>query len=167
MSRARRSRDFLKGYIGKDLVKSLLEASDYRVWNYSYEDTWLDAKSKQASENSDTGRRLRKSPDLLVYDDQNIFLVEVKTRTNIRPYIHSQEINDLKEFWNDSIFVLVAPTEDVFYVRKTKEFEIEPPESYIYFDLSKFSKFQDFFPKVSDEMITHHREIALALLKVL
>ena len=84
MSARQRSDNFLKGLLGRDIVKFMLEGAKYTVCSYSYEDTLLDAMSKRTSEtsNSSTGRRLRKSPDLLVYDDKNIMLVEVKTRGN-------------------------------------------------------------------------------------
>ena len=82
MTARERSNNFLKGILGKDIVKFMLERSGYTVCSCSYEDNLLDAISKRNSQtsNSNTGRRLRRSPDLIVYDDKNIMLVEVKTR---------------------------------------------------------------------------------------
>jgi hypothetical protein len=94
--------NYLKGFIGTDMVKSLLERSGYTVRHYGYEYTLLDVMSKRTSKNlgSKTGRRIRKSPDLLVYDDQDIMLVEVKTRLTLPPIMNTREIESLKEFWD-------------------------------------------------------------------
>jgi hypothetical protein len=76
----------LKGSLGVVLVKELLESSGYTVCHYGYEYTMKDALSKRTfkKSNSTTGRRIRSSPDLLVYDDKEvIMLVEVKTRYHI------------------------------------------------------------------------------------
>jgi Holliday junction resolvase len=158
----------LKGYFGKDLVKSLLERSGYTVCHYGYEDTLLDAMSKRTAKtsNSNTGRRIRKSPDLLVYDDENIMLVEVKTRGKSPPYINADETNSLKEFWNDAILAIVVPDGNVFYAKRTNELEIHPNRSYVYYPLSYFEKFQDIFTRVRDEDISHYKEIALQISQI-
>ena len=146
----------------------MLEGSGYTVCSYSYEDTLLDAMSKRTSEtsNSCTGRRLRKSPDLLVYDEKNIMLVEVKTRGNPRPYIRTDEINALKEFWNDSILIFVVPNDIVFYAKKTEELKASEPNCYVYLNMSEFQKLEDIFTRVNSEDIAHYREIMKKILQI-
>jgi len=165
-----RSENFLKGILGKDIVKFMLERSGYTVCSYGYEETLLDAMSKRTfqTSNSNTGRRLRKSPDLLVYDDKTIMLVEVKTRGRARPWIRGEEISELKEFWNDSILVFVVPDDTVFYARRTEELEAElyTPNSNIYPNLSKFQNFQDIFTRVSSEDLSYYRNIVLQILQI-
>ena len=80
MAKSFRPDNYLMGYFGKDLIKRMLEDSRYTVCHYGYEDTLLDYMSKRTSKtsNSSTGRRLRKSPDLLVYDENAVYLVEIK-----------------------------------------------------------------------------------------
>jgi Holliday junction resolvase len=143
----------------------MLERSGYTVCSYAYEDTLLDAMSKRTSQtsNSKTGRRIRKSPDLLVYDDKNIMLVEVKTRGKSPPLIHASEIEILKEFWNDAILVVIVPDGNIFYAQRINELEIQPLTQY---PLSDFEKFQDIFTKVSSEDISHYKNIALQILRV-
>lgn len=159
------SDNYLKGYFGKDLVKSLLETSGYTVCHYGYEDTLLDAMSKCTSKtsNSVTGRRIRKSPDLLVYDDQNIMLAEVKTRLTLPPRIKPSEIEMLKEFWKDAIVVLLVPDENVFYAQRIDEIEL--PHGF-YLSLADFRKLKDVFTNVSDEHISHYKEIAFPLFQL-
>jgi Holliday junction resolvase len=158
------SDNYLKGYFGKDLVKSMLERSGYTVCHYGYEDTLLDVMSKRTSKtsNSNTGRRIRKSPDLLVYDDQNIMLAEIKTRLKLPPMINPSEIEILKEFWNDAILVVIVPDENIFYAQKIAE--LETPKGY-YLSLSDFKKLQDIFKRVSDEHISHYKGITLPILQ--
>jgi len=150
-----------------EIVKAMLEKSGYTVCHYGYEITLLDAMSKRTSKksNSTTGRRMRSSPDLLVYDDQNIMLVEVKTRGKSPPYIKADEISNLKEFWNDSILVFLVPDGNVFYAKRTNELEIQPSASYVQYSLSYFERFQDIFTRVRPEAISHYKEMALLILQ--
>lgn len=160
------SDNYLKGYFGKDLVKSLLETSGYTVSHYGYEDTLLDVMSKRTSKtsNSPTGCRIRKSPDLLVYDDEKIMLTEVKTRLTLPPMINSSDIRILKEFWNDSILVLVVPVGDIFYAREVDQ--LATPQGR-YLSLSDFKQLPDTFTRVKEEHISHYKKIALPILQTL
>jgi hypothetical protein len=160
------SDNYLKGYIGKDLVKSLLETSGYTVCHYGYEDTLPDVMSKRTSKtsNSPTGRRIRKSPDLLVYDDEKIMLTEVKTRLTSPPVINSGEIRILKEFWNDSILVLVVPVKDIFYAQEVNQ--LATLQGY-YLSLSDFRQLSHIFTRVKEEHLSHYRRITLPILQTL
>ena len=120
----------------------MLERSGYTVYHYGYEDTLLDAMSKRTSKtsNSKTGRRIRKSPDLLVYDDQTIMLVEVKTRGKSPPVIDFSEIEILKEFWNDAVLVVIVPDGNIFYAQRINELEIQPNDNYLLPNFKKLSQ---------------------------
>lgn len=159
----------MKGNLGKEIVRSLLERSGYTVSLYGYEETMLDAKSKRTFKKSSsmTGRRLRSSPDLLVYDDEDvIMLVEVKTRGQSPPIMNAEEINNLKEFWNDSILVLLVPDGNFLYAEKVEELERMPEHSHFYYQLSNFKEFQDIFTRVRPDDIKHYRGIVLEMLKI-
>ena len=151
----------LKGNAHKEIVKVMLEKSGYLVHPYGYESNLSSVKSKltKYTRNSKTVRRIRSSPDLLIYDDQknDLMLVEVKMRKDPSPKIRPRLIRRLKEFWNDSILVLVVPHDNVFYAQKISELETKP----VYYRLADFEKLQDIFTRVSAEDISHHKEIAL------
>ena len=157
--------NFLKGSIGTDIIKSLLETSGYTVCHYGYEYTLLDAMSKRTSKtsNSDTGRKIRKSPDLLVYDYQEIMLVEVKTRFSLPLTINSFEMEIMKKFWDDALLVVIVPDENVFYAQRVSE--IEGPFGY-YLSLEDFNKIDEVFSKVKDEDILHYKEITSSILQL-
>jgi len=123
--------DLLKGSQIKDLIKVLLQKSGYSVFPYGYETTISEIRNKLAekgTKNSRTVRRIRSSPDLLVYDQEkkDLMLVEVKMRrapreTSIK---YLKRIADYKKFWNDSILVVIAPCGDIMYAQKVSELEV-------------------------------------------
>jgi hypothetical protein len=151
----------LKGNVYKDMAKLLLEKSGYTVYPYGYESTFSHVKSKLAknTRNSRTVRRIRSSPDLLVYDEQrnDLMLVEVKMRTQIPPRIKPRLIENYKEFWSDSILVLVIHEGNVFYAQKISELETRQE----YYPISDFEMLQDIFTRVRPSDISHFKENAL------
>ncbi len=150
----------LKGNFYKDMIRVMLQKSGYSVCPYGYESTLSDVKSKLTEEtrNSKTGRRIRCSPDLLVYDDQNVMLVEVKMRSKSPPMIRASEIKNVKEFWNDSILVVVVPEDNIFYAQEMSKLEFQKTD---YYQLSDFEKFQDIFTRVQFKDISYYKDIVL------
>jgi hypothetical protein len=157
--------DVLKGNAYKEIVKVLLLNAGYKVYPYGYESTFSDVKSKLTKDtrNSKTVRRIRSSPDLLVYDDQknDLMLVEVKNRNYLPPKIKPRQIENYKEFWNDSILVLVVPEGNVFYAQRIGELETRQ----VYYRLTDFEEFQHIFTRVRTEDISHYKDIALQNMK--
>lgn len=159
----------LKGNAYKDIVRVMLQKSGYAIYNYGYESPFADVKSKltKTTRNSKTVRRIRSSPDLLVYDDQknDLKLVEVKMRGSMPPAIKPRLIKTYKEFWNDSILVLVVPENsvfnNVFYAQKISELETRP----VCYRMADFDKFQHVFTRVRDETISHFKCTALQTMK--
>ena len=88
-------------------------------------------------------------------------LVEVKMRDSDKPQIKPYLIRRLKEFWKDSILVLVVPHDNVFYAQKISELETKP----VYYRLADFEKFQDVFTRVRTECISHYKDIAQQTMK--
>lgn len=151
----------LKGNIFKDLVKLLLEQSGYSVYPYGYESTLstIKASLKKDTKSSRTVRRIRSSPDLLVFDEQkgDLMLVEIKMRKHLQPNIKQRTIENYKEFWSDSILVLVVPKDNVFYAQKISELETREK----YYRLADFDKFQDIFTRVTEEDLNDFKSRAL------
>lgn len=151
----------LKGNIYKDIVKLLLEKSGYTVYPYGYESTFSHVRSQltRNTRNSRTVRRIRSSPDLLIFDEQrnDLMLVEVKMRTQVPPRIKPRQIENYKEFWSDSILVVVVPKDNVFYGQKVSELETRKE----YYRIADFEKLQDIFTRVSAEDFSHFKDMAL------
>ena len=159
----------LEGNKIKDLIRVLLEKSGYLVVPYGYESTLSNIKRKlnvKDAKNSRTVRRIRSSLDLLVYDDEekDLMLVEVKmrrARKETRVLIYAKRIANIKEFWSDSILVVVVPSGNVFYAQKVSELEIKET----YNAIKDFEKFQNVFIRVKTEDLSHFKTKALQIMK--
>ena len=157
--------DLLEGAAIKELVKIMLEKSGYTVYPYGYEGPFADVKKKLTeteTKKSRTVRRIRSCPDLLVYDEteKDLFLIEVKMRRapkETRVLIYRRLIDSYKEFWNESILVVVVPCGKVFYAQRISE--LVPKEEYD--ATTEFLGIEDFFCRISEEDLVHFREKAL------
>jgi len=158
----------LEGNQIKEVVKVMLEKSGYLVLPYGYESTLSGLRRRlgeKGTKKSRTVRRIRFSPDLLVYDGErkDLMLVEVKMRnarkeTKILIYPHFMA--NYKEFWNDSILVVV-PCGNIFYAQSVGELEVKGE----YDATLEFEKFEDFFVRVKKEDISHFKTKALQIIK--
>ena len=159
--------DMLKGDQVKGLVKILLEKAGYSVLPYGYESTLSDMKKKLSGKdvrNSRTARRIRATPDLLVFDEErkDVMLVEVKMRSAPKETsIKYLRITYYREFWGDSILVVLVPCGNVFYAQKVSELEIKQT----YNARKDFERFEDVFTKVKAEDVSDFRDKALQIMK--
>lgn len=158
---------WLKGGTIKELIKALLENAGYSTFPYGYESTFSYVTKKmreKGSKNSPTARRIKASPDMLIYDDKrkDVMLVEIKMRsapkvTNVT-YLR---LKRYKDFWNDSILVVVVPCGDVLYAQKINELEIKQN----YNLLTEFEKFEDVFIRVNNADLSKFKSRALEIMK--
>jgi hypothetical protein len=161
--------DLIEGGAIKELIKVLLEKSGYTVYPYGYESTFSDVRRKlteKETKNSRTVRRIRSSPDFLVYDEikKDLMLVEVKMRRAPKEnkiLIYGEKIAGYKEFWNDSILVIVVPCSKVFYAQGVSELEVRQE----YDATTDFQRLEDIFTRVKEEDVVHFREKALKSLE--
>ena len=162
--------NMLKGNQMKELIKVLLEKSGYEVFPYGYESSFLDLKKKlreKGTKNSRTVRKIRSSPDLLVYDDRrkDLMLVEIKmrrapTEKGVILYTDPLRISCYKEFWNDAILVLAIPSGNVLYAQRLGELEIRRK-----YDVSiDFDRLEDIFTRVDTEDLLYFRSEALKIM---
>ena len=110
--------------------------------------------------------RIRYSPDLLVYDDTNrrLLLVEVKMRTANsanKIFFNSYRISRYKEFYDDTILVLVVNAGDVFYAQKI---EVLDSSKDCYDVTTEFQKFEVFFDRVQEADLSQFRNKALEII---
>jgi len=160
--------DLLKGSQIKDLIKVLLQKSGYSVFPYGYESTFSEIRNKlseKGTKNSRTVRRIRSSPDLLVYDKEkkDLMLVEVKMRgaPKVTSIKFLKRITDYKEFWSDSVLVIIVPCGDIMYAQRVSELEVKQT----YNALADFDKFGEIFTRVKAEDISHYKEKALQIME--
>lgn len=158
---------WLKGGSIKELIKALLENAGYSTFPYGYESTYSYITKKmreKGAKNSSTARRIKSSPDMLVYDDErkDVMLVEVKMRSAPKVTdVTYLRLRRYKDFWHDSILVIVVPCGDVLYAQKINELEIK--QSYNL--LTEFEKFEDIFTRVNNTDLSKFKSHALEIMK--
>lgn len=154
-----------KGNIFKELVKVLLEKSDYLVIPYGYENPFSNLKKKLSDARSPTAVRIRSSPDLLIYDEQSgdVRLVEVKMSSYESPRFKPTQIETYKHFWNDAVLVIVLPFENVFYAQEIAKLGIKEQ----YDPKSDFRRIQEIFVKISAEDLRNYGTVACNLIKAM
>lgn len=159
----------LEGNQIKEVVKVLLEKSGYLVLPYGYESTLSGLRRRlgeKGTKKSKTVRRIRSSPDLLVYDDEkkDLMLIEVKMRRAKKAtkiLIYAKMMANYKEFWNDSILVVVVPCGNIFYAQRVGKLQVKEE----YDATLDFEKFEDVFTRVKKEDISHFKTRALRIMK--
>jgi hypothetical protein len=161
--------NLLLGKLITDVISLLLQKSGYLVIPYGYESTHPSLLKKIHDGEiiqTKTVKRIRYSPDLLVYDDVNrsLVLVEVKMRTaNQENKIRFDfyRIARYKEFYDDAILVLVVNTGDIFYAQKIEALD----SSRQYYNVTtEFQKFEVFFDRVEEDDLSHFRNKALEIM---
>jgi hypothetical protein len=172
-ARHEKEKDFfnnvLEGNQIKEVVKVMLEKSGYLVLPYGYESTFSGLRRRlgeKGTRKTRTVRRIRASPDLLVYDSEkkDLMLVEIKMRNapnETKILIYSSLIANYKEFWNDSVLVIVVPCGNIFYAQSVGELEVKEE----YDATREFEKFEDVFARVKEEDISHFKTKALQIIK--
>jgi hypothetical protein len=115
----------------KEVLCVLLQLSGYTVLPYGYEMTLsgLAQEFKHISKTrTGTIKRIRNSPDLLVYDSktEELMLVEVKVRNapNEKSVpIKKGAIEPYQKYWKDAYFLIAIPVGGIFYAIKISELD--------------------------------------------
>ena len=158
----------LEGNQIKEIIKVLLEKSGYLVLPYGYESTLSGLRRRlgeRGTRKSRTVRRIRSSPDLLVYDDEkkDLMLIEVKMRKakkETKILIYARMTANYKEFWNDSFLVVVVPCGNIFYAQRIGELQVKEE----YDATLDFEKFENIFSRVKKEDISYFKTKALEIM---
>jgi len=74
----------------------------------------------------------------------------------VPPQVKPRLIRNYKEFWDDSILVLVVPEDNVFYAQKIRELETRKA----FYRLVDLEKLQDIFTRIREEDLKHFQEKA-------
>jgi hypothetical protein len=154
--------NLLDGHFHKDLVRVILEMSGYEVYPYGYESFLTPIKikfEKKKIKHTEISRKIRCTPDLLVYDpdSQILNLVEVKSRrwdwTND---VAIDSLHVYKNYWQGSILVMVLPAGHFFYAQNVDKLSERKDDV---FDLNKeFDWFENIFEKVELDTLHSYKQ---------
>ncbi len=148
------------GAAAKEILRSLLESSGYGVYPFGYESSLSTLKTHiwdKGFENTDIVQRIRSMPDYIVSTESDLQLVEVKFRRKSdregQPgvFLKNRDINRYKQFWGESIIVLLSPHADHFFAQSVRKII---PGSYEtkWFSYSDFHSLSSIFPAVAEKL---------------
>jgi len=155
-------RNLMQGKFGELILESLLNHYNYSTFPYGYENILRNVGSNLSRNNSVNAKRLRSSPDLIVNDryKNEIEFIEVKT-TNVAPdkyAIESAKFNSYRDFWGNSILVVIEISNLAIYASRISEIKIDEKKSTkskIFIDFSSnFKPINKYFPNISDEELS-------------
>ncbi len=164
-------RDLIKGHVAKEMVRGLLEDSGYNAYALGYESLLSQIRydiQKKHPPQTDSIKRLRSTPDLLVCDEHTgqTWFTEVKFRRVDNPNeveLKAESLVWYQKYWNDSVLVAVIPVGQVFYgqyVNKFEELKYSDKNEVFVFDLEKeFVPITEIFPKIKIETIADYVEL--------
>ena len=145
-------RNLLAGHFHKDLIRVILEESEYEVYPYGYESFLTPLKikfEKGEIKQTEISKKIRSTPDLLVYDPENktVELLEVKSRRWDRTDdVLIKALPKYQKYWRDSILVIVLPAGHFFYAQRVSDLESKTAD----FDMNKeFMWFEEIFTKIN------------------
>lgn len=159
--------DRVVGAAAKEILRSLLESCGYTVYPFGYESTFSAVKQRlrqKRLEKNNLAQRIRSMPDFLVTHDQELpQLVEVKFRkiweTQGRPNISfgNWEIGRYKQYWPESVVVLLSPFGDRFFAQYVKSLDLQG-DSYgrTLFEYTDFSSLSSIFPLTTGKLGPFH-----------
>ncbi len=148
------------GAAAKEILRSLLESSGYKVYPFGYESSLSTLKIHiwdRGFENTDIVQRIRSMPDYIVSTEKNLELIEVKFRRKSdkegQPgvFLKNRDINRYKQFWGESTIVLLSPHGDRFFAQSARDVI---PGSYEtkWFPYSDFHSLSTIFPAVGEKL---------------
>ncbi len=100
-------------------------------------------------------------PDLIVEGRDELWLAEVKFRTNKEVPGRGQavrfknwDILKCKQYWSEALLVMLTPYGERFYARRMVDLEVDPQNTndYTWFEFDAFKKLPDFFPAVAGKL---------------
>jgi len=151
--------DLLEGYYFKEIVRTILDMSGYMVFPYGFESAFSYIKiqlHKERIKDTRTVRRVRSSPDLLVYDANKgrVWLVEVKSRNfDDETRVIIDKIEWYHRYWKDAILVTIIPHGHWFYAQYVWKLEVKNE-----YNLRKeFERLEDLFPDIETDTLYHFK----------
>jgi len=129
------------------------------VFPYGFESTFSYIKIQlQARKIKDTPtiRRIRSSPDLLVYDteEEEVWLVEVKSRNyDDETSVSIDKVDMYRRYWRDSILVVVVPHGHWFYAQYVQKLDVKNE----YNLREDFEELEDIFSNINTDVLYHFK----------
>jgi hypothetical protein len=159
--------DRVKGAAAKEILRGLLESSEYDVYPFGYESTLSVLKRRLGDKrlgDNPVSQRIRSMPDFLVTDraeEEPPQLVEVKFRKAQDPphkiFLKNWDLERYKRYWPESVLVLLSPFGDRFFVQHMKNLELDGDSyGHTWFEYTDFGSISSIFPRTTGKLGPFH-----------
>ena len=153
------SQQLIIGAAAKEILRGLLEASNYTVYPFGYESSLSSLKMNISNNIPDSNavQRIRSMPDYVVSSDRGLKLVEVKFRKisehGGQPgvYLKNSDLNRYRKYWDESMIALISPYGDRFFCQEVRELIPGTMETK-WFDYTSFQPLPQIYPATSDKL---------------
>lgn len=154
------SQSLIVGAAAKEILRSLLEASGYKVYPFGYESSLTTLKmhiwDSQVSDSNEV-QRVRSMPDFVVSSNRDLKLMEVKFRKKLdhdgRPgvLLKNSDLNRYQKYWQESVIALISPYGDRFFCQDVRDLMPGSQENK-WFDYTSFLPLPEFYPQTGDKL---------------
>jgi hypothetical protein len=154
------SQHLIIGAAAKEILRSLLEASQYKVYLFGYESSLSSFKMHiwdSHFQDSNEVERIRSMPDYVVSSEKGLKLVEVKFRKrsdrerHSGVYMKNTDLNRYRHYWAESIIALISPFGARFFCQDVDNL-IPGSQDTKWFDYSEFQSLSEVYPKTKNEL---------------
>jgi hypothetical protein len=154
------SQSLIVGAAAKEILRSLLEASGYKVYPFGYESSLSSLKMHiwdSQIVDSNAVQRIRSMPDFVVASGKGLKLVEVKFRKRsdhdgrAGVLLKNADLNRYRQYWEESVIALISPYDERFYCQDVRDLMPGPQETK-WFDYTGFSPLPALYPETRDKL---------------
>jgi hypothetical protein len=148
------------GAAAKEILRSLLEASHYKVYPFGYESSLSSLKMHiwdRHFQDSNEVERVRSMPDYVVSSEKGLKLVEVKFRKRSDREGHpgvlmkNSDLNRYRRYWAESVIALISPFGDRFFCQDVNNL-IPGSQDTKWFDYADFQSLREVYPETGDKL---------------
>jgi len=154
------SQSLVIGAAAKEILRSLLEASQYKVYPFGYESSLSSLKMHiwdNHIRESNEVERVRSMPDYVVSTEKGLKLVEVKFRKrsdhNGQPgvYLKNKDLNRYRLYWTESVIALISPFGNRFFCQEVNNLIPGSGEAK-WFAYDEFQSLAEVYPTTHDKL---------------
>jgi hypothetical protein len=154
------SQSLIIGAAAKEILRSLLEASQYKVYPFGYESSLSSLKMHiwdRHFQDSNEVERVRSMPDYVVSSEKGLKLVEVKFRKRSdregRPGVlmKNSDLNRYRRYWAESVIALITPFGDRFFCQDVDNLIPGSGETK-WFDYNEFQSLHEVYAETRDKL---------------
>jgi len=154
------SQSLIIGAAAKEILRSLLEASQYKVYPFGYESSLSSLKMHiwdSHMQDSNAVERVRSMPDYVVSSERGLKLVEVKFRKRSdhdgHPgiYLKNKDLNRYRQYWTESLIAVISPFGDRFFCQDVNNL-IPGSQDAKWFAYDEFQLLPAVYPATKDKL---------------